>query len=91
MEKETLKNKTPALTDNVKNIVLCDSTKILLICRAKLSEIFNEVNAVCGSDEYDLPQVDAFKVALSNLDEELMKLISIEIRDNSLNSNYREM
>lgn len=91
MEKETLENKTPDLVKNVKNIVLCDRTMRLFISRAKLSEIYNEVNAVCGSDEYDMPQMHAFQQAHSNLDEELMKLIDLEIRENSLNSDYKEM
>ena len=77
-------------TNNVANIQVSEETKALLLCRARLSDIYNTVGNIVG-DRYreDLP--DSFQYAHIKLDGELVKIISTFIEVTSLQSDYKEM
>ena len=77
----------------INNVQISEQTKSLLLCRAKLSEIYNNISTVI-SDEYD-EDVDAmfpgFWDVFSKFDDEIMKIISCSISTVSLNSNYEQI
>lgn len=78
---------------NAQYIQLSEETKALLICRAKLSEIYNEVAEIY--DKKYRRDIDDdfchFAYAHSKFDDELMKIISTFIAVNSGESDYTKM
>lgn len=78
---------------NAEDIKISDETKDLLICRAKLSDIYNEVAEIY--DKKFRRDIDndfcRFADAHSKLDDELMKIISTFIAVNSVDSDYTKM
>lgn len=78
---------------NAQYIQLSEETKALLICRAKLSDIYNEVAEIY--DKKYRRDVDddfsRFADTLSKCDNELMNIMSTFIAVNSLESDYTKM
>lgn len=58
--------------DNVAHIQLSDETKALLLCRAKMSDIYNTVGGIVHS-RYSTDLSDGFQDAHTKLDNELVK------------------
>lgn len=80
--------------NNVANIQISDSTKALMLCRARLSDIHGNVSDVVESqysreDHEDI--FNDFNKALLELDNELVKIMSMFIEVTSLQSDYKEM
>lgn len=78
---------------NAQYIQLSEETKALLICRAKLSDIYNEVAEIydkkyCRDVDDDFSR---FADTLSKCDNELMNIMSTFIAVNSLESDYTKM
>ena len=80
-------------TTNAKDIQISDETKALLICRAKLSDIYNEVAEIY--DKKYRRDIDddfgRFADAHCKCDDELMNIISTFIAVNSVDSDYTKM
>lgn len=80
-------------SNNVANIQISEETKTLLLCRAKLSDIYNTVSNVVyrqyGTDtDKKFPD---FWDAFSKFNGELMEVLSCFIDVASLNSNYAKI
>lgn len=90
MEKELIENKC---FDNVKDIRISEETKALLICRAKLSDIYNTVgNVVNMTYNKDTDDVfEGFSDKFDEFDHKLMEVISTYVEVTSLSSNYTRM
>ena len=82
-----------ACADNVENIQISEETKALLLCRARLSDIYNNIAKVVyhryGADTNE--EFPGFWDAFSRFDSELMKVISGFVEVTSMESNYKEM
>lgn len=79
---------------NAANIQLSENTKALILCRARLSDIHGNVSDIIESQYKGQIYEGIFKdfnEALSTLDIELMKIISMFIETTSLQSDYKEM
>lgn len=74
---------------NVKNVVISDYTKALLICRAKLSDVFNSVVNIYTSTYKDEPK--EFIDKMSEADEAITKLIGDAVAVSLVESDYKEM
>lgn len=75
---------------NVQNVVVSDYTKALLICRAKLSDVFNSVVNIYTSRYYRDEPKD-FIDKMSEADEALVKLIGDAVAESLTESEYKEM
>ena len=79
--------------ENARNISISEETKALLLCRARLSDIFNNVAEIYyhkyAGDLED--RFQGFIDAHISLDNELMAIISTFIEVNSLDSDYKMM
>lgn len=75
---------------NVPNAVVSDYTKALLLCRAKLSDVFNSVVNIY-TDKHPKDEPNAFIDCMSKADDELMKLISDAIGSSLIESDYKEL
>ena len=74
---------------NVKNVVISDYTKALLICRAKLSDVFNSVVNIYTSTYKDEPK--EFIDKMSEADEAITKLIGDAVAVSLVESDYKEV
>lgn len=67
--------------NNVANIQISEETKILLLCRARLSDIYENVSNVInhryGKDTDDV--IEGFWDAFVGFDDKLMKAISLYV------------
>ncbi len=79
-----------ACATNAADIQLSERTKALLLCRAKLSDIYNTVGNIVYSRCSEGLSED-FQDAHIKLDNELVKIISIFIEEISLQSDYKMM
>lgn len=90
MEKELIDN---TCSDNVKNIQISKETKVLMLCRARLSSVFNTVaNVVEKTYRKDVDDVfEGFTDKFDEFDHKLMEVISTYVEVTSLSSNYTQM
>ncbi len=79
--------------NNVANIQISEETKALLLCRARLSDIYQTVlNVVYLKYGTDVDkEFSGFWDAFSKFDSELMKALSCFIEVTSLESNYTKI
>ena len=75
---------------NVQNVVVSDYTKALLICRAKLSDVFNSVVNIYTS-RYSKDEPKDFIDKMMAADDALVKLISDAVEVSLVESDYKEM
>lgn len=79
---------------NIAGIQVSEKTKALLRCRAKLSDVYQTVSEIVDSrysgDTYKA-MFEGFENKHCDLDNELMKIISMFIEVTSLESNYTEL
>ena len=79
--------------DNVQNIQISEETKILMLCRARLSSVFNTVaNVVDKTYKKNIDDVfEGFTDKFDEFDHKLMEVISTYVEVTSLNRNYTQM
>lgn len=75
---------------NVQNVAISDYTKALLICRAKLSDVFNSVVNIYNS-RYSKDEPKDFTDKMMAADEALVKLISDAVEVSLVESDYKEL
>lgn len=90
MEKELIDN---TCIDNVQNIQISKETKVLMLCRARLSSVFNTVaNVVEKTYRKDVDDIfEGFTDKFDEFDHKLMEVISTYVEVTSLSSNYTQM
>ena len=90
MEKELIDN---TCIENVQNIQISEETKILMLCRARLSSIFNTVsNVVDKTYKNDVDDVfEGFTDKFDEFDHKMMEVISTYVDVTSLSRNYTQM
>lgn len=90
MEKELIDN---TCIDNVQNIQISKETKVLMLCRARLSSVFNTVaNVVEKTYRKDVDDIfEGFTDKFYEFDHKLMEVISTYVEVTSLSSNYTQM
>lgn len=90
MEKELIDN---TCIENVQNIQISEETKILMLCRARLSSIFNTVsNVVDKTYKKDVDDVfEGFTDKFDEFDHKMMEVISTYVNVTSLSSGYTQM
>ena len=90
MEKELIDN---TCIENVQNIQISEETKILMLCRARLSSIFNTVsNVVDKTYKKDVDDVfEGFTDKFDEFDHKMMEVISTYVEVTSLISGYTQM
>lgn len=74
---------------NVGKVAMSNYTKALLLCRAKLSDVFNSVVNVYDSRYSDEPK--EFIDEITKADEALCKLIGDAVSVSLVESNYLEL
>lgn len=74
---------------NVQNVTVSDYTKALLLCRAKMSDVFNSVVNIYLDERNDEPK--EFIDKMMDADEAIVKLISDAIATSLVNSDYKEL
>lgn len=79
--------------DNVQNIQISKETKVLMLCRARLSSVFNTVaNVVEKTYRKDVDDIfEGFTDKFDEFDHKLMEVISTYVEVTSLSSNYTQM
>ena len=75
---------------NVQNVVVSDYTKALLICRAKMSDIFNSVVDIYSYQNVS-EEPKEFMEKMSEADDALIKLISEAVAVSLVESDYKEL
>lgn len=87
MENELIEN---TFIDNVEDIRISEETKILMLCRARLSSVYNTAaNVVCKTYNKNIDDVfEGFSDKFDEFDHKLMEVISTYVEVTSLNSNY---
>ena len=90
MEKELIDN---TCIENVQNIQISEETKILMLCRARLSSVFNTVtNVVNKTYRKDIDDVfEEFTDKFDEFDHKMMEVISTYVDVTSLSRNYTQM
>ena len=90
MEKELIDN---TCIENVQNIQISEETKILMLCRARLSSIFNTVsNVVDKTYKKNIDDVfEEFTDKFDEFDHKMMEVISTYVNVTSLSSGYTQM
>ena len=90
MEKELIDN---MCIDNVQNIQISEETKVLMLCRARLSSVFNTVaNVVEKTYRKDVDDIfEGFTEKFVEFDHKLMEVISTYVEVTSSSSNYTQM
>ena len=90
MEKELIDN---TCIENVQNIQISEETKILMLCRARLSSVFNMVtNVVNKTYRKDIDDVfEEFTDKFDEFDHKMMEVISTYVDVTSLSRNYTQM
>lgn len=90
MEKALIEN---TCIENVKDIRISEETKMLLLCRARLSSVYNTAaNVVCKTYNKDIDDVfEGFTDKFDEFDRKLMEVISDYVEVTSLNSNYTKI
>ena len=90
MEKELIDN---TCIENVQNIQISEETKILMLCRARLSSVFNTVtNVVNKTYRKDVDDIfEGFTDKFDEFDQKLMEVISTYVEVTSLSHNYTQM
>ena len=90
---EEVKNLLEQVTNdaevNVQNVVMSDCTKALLLCRAKLSDVFNSVVNIYDCQYSDEPK--EFIAKMMEADEALCKLIGDAVAVSLVETNYKEL
>lgn len=85
---------TTTCHDNAKGIVISNETRTLIECRARLSDIYNDVTEVGRLYFGDCPQTDnllePFADSFFNTDRALLDLIKDIMADTMLNDDYRQ-
>lgn len=74
---------------NVQNVTVSDYTKALLLCRARMSDVFNSVVNIYLDERNDEPK--EFIDKMMDADEAIVKLISDAIATSLVNSDYKEL
>ena len=79
--------------DNVKDIQISKETKTLMLCRARLSSVYNTVSNIVNKTYNRDPEdvFDGFDDKFLEFDRKLMEVISTYVEIKSSNSNYTEM
>ena len=79
--------------NNVAKIQISEETKVLLLCRAKLSDIYNTVaNVVNQTYKDDIDEICAgFSDKFNEFDYKLLELISRYVETISLDSYYTKI
>ena len=90
MEKELIDN---TCIENVQNIQISEETKILMLCRARLSNVFNTVtNVVNKTYRKDVDDIfEGFTDKFDEFDHKMMEVISTYVDVTSLSRNYTQM
>ena len=90
MEKELIDN---TCIENVQNIQISEETKILMLCRARLSSVFNTVtNVVNKTYRKDVDDIfEGFTDKFDEFDHKMMEVISTYVNVTSLSSDYTQM
>ena len=90
MEKELIDN---TCIENVQNIQISEETKILMLCRARLSSVFNTVtNVVNKTYRKDVDDIfEGFTDKFDEFDHKMMEVISTYVDVTSLSRNYTQM
>ena len=90
MKKELIDN---TCIENVQNIQISEETKILMLCRARLSSIFNTVaNVVDKTYKKNIDDVfEEFTDKFDEFDHKMMEVISTYVDVTSLSRNYTQM
>ena len=85
---------TTACHDNAKGITLSNETRTLIECRARLSDIYNDVTEVGRLYFGDCPHTDKllepFADSFFDTDRALLDLIKDVMADTMLNDDYRQ-
>lgn len=77
---------------NASSIQISEKTKMLMKCRAALSDLCNNVDDIVSNDEVNYNNLfDKFESAFQNLDEKLVALLNARIEVVSINKNYKMM
>lgn len=74
---------------NVQNVIIGDYTKALLLCRAKMSDVFSSVVNVYDCQYRDEPK--EFVEKMMEADEALCKLIGDAVAVSLVESCYKEL
>lgn len=76
---------------NANSIQISEKTRMLIECRAALSDLYNNVDDIVnGDDEVSYENLfDKFESAFQNLDEKLVALLNARIEVISINKNYK--
>lgn len=77
---------------NAAKIEVSESTKKLFIIKAKVSELYNELQeAIIEAEVIESGDGQKVKNALLDFDEELMRYISNRMTEVTLNTNYKQL
>lgn len=76
---------------NANSIQISEKTRMLIECRAALSDLYNNVDDIVNSDDEVSYEnlFDKFESAFQNLDEKLVALLNARIEIVSINKNYK--
>ena len=76
---------------NANSIQISEKTRMLIECRAALSDLYNNVDDIVNSDDEVSYEnlFDKFESAFQNLDEKLVALLNARIEVVSINKNYK--
>lgn len=80
-------------TENVANIHISDTTKALILLRARLTDIYSNIDDIISTDK-DVNYSSLFEEFESlhmKLDEKVVKIINTRTEVVSLTSNYKEI
>lgn len=76
---------------NANSIQISEKTRMLIECRAALSDLYNNVDDIVNSDDEVSYEnlFDKFESSFQNLDEKLVALLNARIEVVSINKNYK--
>ena len=75
---------------NASNIQISETTKKLFIIKAKVSELYCELQeAITAAEVYESGDADEVKRALLDFDGELLQYIAKRMEENTLNTDYK--
>lgn len=81
--------------ENMENIQMSEETKALLLCRAKMRDIYITVYNVINKVYPYAPNLDViiggFSDKFNALDDVLMEAIDLYIKENTFDSDYTQM
>lgn len=79
-------------SSNAYNIELSEGTKKLLIVKAKVSDLYEQLSSVIAEEEpIESPESREVKDALLVFSDELMKYIAMKIDEKTIDSGYTKL